>query len=64
MSKADHRQIAVDCAQAAAATKSKGDRAQLLQIRAAHLKLAELEEKAVGATTGRSAAAGVKTREP
>ncbi|HLL27252.1 MAG TPA: hypothetical protein VKT73_06335 [Xanthobacteraceae bacterium] len=44
MSKHDHRKIAAECAIAAAATTSQGDREQLLRIQKKHLALAELEE--------------------
>ena len=40
MSKQDHRKIAAECAIAAAATTSPGDREQLLQIQKKHLALA------------------------
>jgi hypothetical protein len=42
----DHRKIADDCAKAAAAVKSQGDREQLLQIQKKHLELAERDEAA------------------
>jgi hypothetical protein len=40
MSKQNHRKIAAECAIAAAATTSSGDREQLLQIQKKHLALA------------------------
>ena len=63
MPEMDHRKIAAECAVAAAATKSLGDRQQLLQIGKKHLELAELQEAKTaqldlknGITHGRSAA--------
>jgi len=58
MQKQDHRQIAADCAAAAAAAKSLGDREQLLQIRKKHLALAEREE--TGLSNGHPLAPEIK----
>ena len=52
MSKQDHQKIAAECAIAAAATTSQGDREQLLQIQKKHLALAERRLEAEKKTQG------------